>query len=401
MAKKVKFVERFPELAREVDYDLCNEAEVAELGLDNRHYQVWWKCSVAGHSYQRTVSSRIANLKKQVTPCTYCSGHTLLIGFNDLARTHPEIAEQWDYSLNYPLLPSQVFANDTNPVYWICELGHSTHTHPQARAIQRKRCGVCLNKVVQAGVNDLFSTNPELVSMWDFDRNSGLDPAKLTRQSKELAHWICSKGHRFESRVKALAALGSSCLYCGNREVSPGFNDLQHLHPEIAAEFDVDANGIGADKVLAGTADYFSWRCRDGHTWRAKVSNRVSRLSGCPGCAKNGFDPTKTGVFYVIASSKLGAMKVGITNPDSKADRIKGWKQAGWQVLFTFESDGRFIQSLELKMKRWIKGELGLPSYLSKQDVGIMRGASETFSAEGVSATQVVDKAKSFISLIR
>ena len=184
-----------------------------------------------------------------------------------------------------------------------------------------------------------------------------------------------------------------------NRKVMPGFNDLQTLHPEIAREFDVELNGTTPNKVLAGTSESFFWVCQDGHSWPARVSNRVSSSqSGCPGCSSTGFDSSKPGVLYVIQNIKLRAIKVGITNPDSKNDRIKGWIGAGWDVLFTHHGDGSVIQSLELQIKRWIKRDLGLSQYLSKQDLSTMNGASETFSSEGVSAVTVIEKAKTLIS---
>jgi hypothetical protein len=179
----------------------------------------------------------------------------------------------------------------------------------------------------------------------------------------------------------------------------PGFNDLQTLHPEIAMQFDVEKNSISPDKVLAGTAGSFYWLCPEGHSWKAKVSNRVSsNQSGCPGCSSTGFDSSKTGVLYVIQSTSLRAIKVGITNPDSKNDRVKGWVSAGWDVLFTHAADGKVIQFLELQIKRWIKHDLGLSQYLSKQDLSTMNGASETFSSESVSAMTVIEKAKTLIA---
>ena len=175
MPAKVFFVDRHPDLAATIDYSISPKGEISKLGVDDRRHEVWWKCSTGKHSYPRTISSRVANTKKKSSPCPYCSNVTLLKGFNDLATTHPEIAAQWDFELNSPLTPTEVFANDTSPVYWLCKDGHSTKTHPQARAIQGKICGVCRNKRVQVGINDLFTTHPELREMWDEEANKELE----------------------------------------------------------------------------------------------------------------------------------------------------------------------------------------------------------------------------------
>ena len=56
--------------------------------------KVWWICD-AGHSFKATVKNRC-----RCTGCPYCSGNKVLAGFNDLATTHPDKAQQWDIAKN-------------------------------------------------------------------------------------------------------------------------------------------------------------------------------------------------------------------------------------------------------------------------------------------------------------
>ena len=52
--------------------------------------------------------------------CAVCSGHKVLVGFNDLATTNPELAAQadgWD--------PTTLTEGSGKKVAWRCELGHS------------------------------------------------------------------------------------------------------------------------------------------------------------------------------------------------------------------------------------------------------------------------------------
>jgi len=48
--------------------------------------KVWWKCS-RGHEWIADVNSR-----KKGNGCPVCAGKRVLIGYNDLASTHPQIA---------------------------------------------------------------------------------------------------------------------------------------------------------------------------------------------------------------------------------------------------------------------------------------------------------------------
>lgn len=81
--------------------------------------KVWWSCPL-GHEYEAPPSARTEKL----TGCPICSGKQILVGFNDLQTTHPEIAAQWHPSLNTPLTPSEVTPGSSKRVWWKCPHGH-------------------------------------------------------------------------------------------------------------------------------------------------------------------------------------------------------------------------------------------------------------------------------------
>ena len=59
--------------------------------------KAWWKCKDCGNEWYTLISTRSGGSR-----CPYCSGYTLLKGFNDLATTHPDLAAEWS-ERNYPL----------------------------------------------------------------------------------------------------------------------------------------------------------------------------------------------------------------------------------------------------------------------------------------------------------
>jgi hypothetical protein len=76
--------------------------------------KVDWRCQF-GHIWKASVGSRSAN-----QGCPVCSGNKVLVGFNDLATTNPELAAQadgWD--------PTTVSRGSNRKVKWRCELDHS------------------------------------------------------------------------------------------------------------------------------------------------------------------------------------------------------------------------------------------------------------------------------------
>jgi hypothetical protein len=74
-----------------------------------------WRCD-KGHVWYSIVSNRTP---PQSTGCTVCLGKQVLVGFNDLATCHPEIAAQaegWD--------PKTVTSKSGRKLNWRCENGH-------------------------------------------------------------------------------------------------------------------------------------------------------------------------------------------------------------------------------------------------------------------------------------
>ena len=86
---------------------------------------------------------------------------------NDLATTHPRIAEQWHPTLNGKLAPQMVTAGSTRKVWWICPEGHVWRTAVYNRAGRNKQtgCPVCAGnarvKYRQRYYKDCFAKKSE------------------------------------------------------------------------------------------------------------------------------------------------------------------------------------------------------------------------------------------------
>lgn len=80
--------------------------------------KAWWQCA-HGHEWEAAISSRVRG-----SGCPYCSRRKPVVGVNDLATTHPELAEQWDASRNDGLGPQDVTAHSARKVWWTCDCGH-------------------------------------------------------------------------------------------------------------------------------------------------------------------------------------------------------------------------------------------------------------------------------------
>lgn len=109
------------------------------------HERVKCKCSL-GHNFEIAFMniSHSNYLKTRIAKCPYCSGKRVLVGFNDLATTRPDLASEWDYEKNI-LKPTEVTAGAFKDVWWKCANGHSWKARISARDY-RNGCPYCANR---------------------------------------------------------------------------------------------------------------------------------------------------------------------------------------------------------------------------------------------------------------
>jgi hypothetical protein len=287
-----------------------------------------WKCAI-GHTWSARVYVRSNGVG-----CPVCSNREVLKGFNDLATTHPHLAEEvdgWDASsvtatsqkkerwkcklghtwiaeiksrgygagcpvcdgkvvlpgfndlvTTHPKLASQAHGWDPTTVSkgsglkrrWKCELGHLWEASVGSRS-SGTGCPVCSNHQVLRGHNDLASKNPEVAKQAD-----GWDPSTISPHSSKKMPWICPKGHRYTCTV-AHRSEGKGCPFCAGRQVLAGFNDLATTHPDIASQ----AHGWDPTTLSAGSHRRQMWKCSIGHVWDEVVSLRTSNGYGCSICS--------------------------------------------------------------------------------------------------------------------
>lgn len=74
-------------------------------------------------------------------------------------------------------------------------------------------------------------------------------------------------------------------LYCTNRKVLAGFNELATVHLELVKQWHSMLNGnLTPDLVTPGTRKRAWWICSEGHVWNCVISSRTAGRwpSGCP-----------------------------------------------------------------------------------------------------------------------
>lgn len=319
-----------PELAKEAD------------GWDPTQYsrgsskKVSWQCKL-GHLWKAS----IANRTLAESGCPYCTGKSVLVGFNDLLTLNPQVAKDadgWD--------PRKFTAGSSKRMSWKCKLGHKWNAIINDRN-RGNSCPFCTNKRVLSGFNDLKTLFPDIAS-----QAFGWDASKTLSGSKKKLDWRCTSGHLWSATVSSRTSLDASCPICSGHKISKGFNDLATTHPQMASQ----ADGWDPSTVQRGSRALRNWVCEKGHKWRTSPNSRTNMDAGCPTCAFSGFDPNEPGYLYFLAHRAWGMLQIGITNYPDK--RLNSHNKLGWEPLeIRGPIDGRLARQWESAILRMLKAK--------------------------------------------
>lgn len=197
-----------PEVAYEWDYtkNVLRPEEV----IVTSHKNAWWKCS-NNHSWEASIRKRTK--LHQPSGCPFCSNKSILIGFNDLSTTHPELALEWDHDKNTRSIFS-IGAGSGIKVWWKCRnhSNHSWQTSPVKRSGRGYGCPYCGNQTILIGFNDLATTHPQMLCEWDEDNT--MLPTEVMAGSEVKVKWKCLQGHKWEAIVSSRVVYGTGCSQC-------------------------------------------------------------------------------------------------------------------------------------------------------------------------------------------
>lgn len=292
-----------------------------------KHFDFEWEATIA----DRNVGNG----------CPYLNGTEVWQGFNDLVTKNPQLAKEWDYEANaiehaknqrHPTRPEYITSGSTMNVYWkIKNVNPETRNKIpyfkwRATVKNRNRGHKCpfttvVAKKVLVGFNDLATTNPELASEWDYEANAEahkknpshpLSPKHITSGSQVKAYWkiknldnltrSCFPWLKWDAVIKDRVG-GHGCPYISNppRKVLVGFNDLATKNPELASEWDYEANAKEHAKnkrhpltprdVTSGSHTKVFWVIKNNNPatcaqspyfkWSASIKERNNGI-GCP-----------------------------------------------------------------------------------------------------------------------
>lgn len=196
-------------------------------------------------------------------------------------QNKPSVIDEYIPELNGGRFLSEFTESDETRLTWVCKEGHDWETSPFYR--RDYDCPICSGKKTIPGVNDLKTLDPILAKQYSPQNPIPVD--EISANSHDVVLWNYPCGHSYEAEVKSRYHDKHGCKYCKGNHVLSGFNDLQHLYPKIAEEWDTEKNGKGPDKVRPKSNVPAHWNCSFcGKPYTLSPYERFKR--GCPHCGK-------------------------------------------------------------------------------------------------------------------
>lgn len=295
-----------PSLLKEWDYEKNGELNPTNV-MRGSHTEVFWKCSVCGYSWKSRIDKRAGRndiIKKKCPVCEYneellSKNKSLILkksvpGVNDLEtwcifNDRKELLEEWDYEKNN-LSPSELTNASRKKVYWKCQKGHTWFSEIISRTKQGNGCPYCSNHKVWSGFNDLATTHPYLLSKWDYQKNTDIDPTQIMAGTRRKIYWIGECGHRWTSSALNMAYRGDGCPVCSGRYLESGVNDFEtwckeNNRQDLLDEWDFAKNELKPNECHPHVKKKVWWICMKGHSFFQSIGSRTGSNIGCPKCS--------------------------------------------------------------------------------------------------------------------
>ena len=325
-----------PQLAKEWNYEKNYPLKPSEV-IAGTNKKFWWICE-KGHEWEA-----ISNARARGNSCPYCASRKLLIGYNDLATTNPELAKEWNYEKN-DFGPETVMEHSNKKVWWLCDKNHEWQATINSRS-SGVNCSICskelktsfpektvyyyVKKIYKDATEnyreetinnkeiDIYIPSKKIGIEYDGDywhhderdiekdllcKNNGIKLIRIREpKCKILKTSTCVKLKNrtlieLESKIKYLLTnlLGKTIDVNIERDKNQIYelmdyqekqNSLLIKAPQLVEEWDYEKNyPLLPSQVTSNSSKKVWWICsKCKYSWETRISHRF-RGSGCPIC---------------------------------------------------------------------------------------------------------------------
>ena len=321
---KFKYIIEYNELMKEWDWKENNKLRLnPNLLTKGTHTYASWICSKCGNKWVTQICNRVNGngcpkcaLNKRIHKNRY---NQLKIK-KSFKEKHPKLIEEWNYNKNIGLNPDNYVEGSGKKVWWKCQkCKYEWQTTIYNRCKRNSKCPKCskniikqecIKKYIETMINkngSLAEKYPDLLKEWNYEKNTEINPNKITAGTHLKVWWKCKKGHEWFASVANRSTKRSGCPYCSNMKILVGYNDLLTTNPELAKEWNYEKNiNLTPIEIKKGYNRKVWWKCQKcGHEWQQTVRRRteLKSINTCPRCYKLGNQTSfpEQAIYYYIS----------------------------------------------------------------------------------------------------
>lgn len=126
--------------------------------------------------------------------------------------------KEWNWEKNNALglFPDKLICGSNKKVWWKCsKCGYEWEAKIGNRTRLGRGCPCCANHKIVKGINDLATTNPELLKEWHPTKNTNISPCEVPAGSRKKVWWLCPNGHEYQASLLHRKH-GTKCPVCNS-----------------------------------------------------------------------------------------------------------------------------------------------------------------------------------------
>ena len=281
---------RYPNIANE--WDFTRNVGSPKDYTYRSTYKAFWKCAICGYEWRAKIQDRVDSKWKMCPKCVSRKIGELRHNHELKKRggiTNQLLLSEWDYKRNKKG-PEEYTSNSGAKVFWICsKCGHNFKATINNRTNRNGGCACCSGKTVVKGINDLFTTHPQLASEWHPTKNGELKATDVSFGMARKIWWMCPNGHEYQATINHRSG-GTNCPICNSgRQTSFAeqavYYYVKKIFPDAISRFtDIFDNSMELDIYIPTIKTAIEY---DGEAWHKsdKIEREIKKYKICQ---KNG-----------------------------------------------------------------------------------------------------------------
>jgi hypothetical protein len=211
-------------------------------------------------------------------------------------------------------------------------------------------------------------------------RNAGFEPIGKYVNGETPWEAKCRKcGRILKPTLHTLKGKKSGCAFCNGVRIDP----------EDAVKLMISA---GYTPLVPYKNNKEKWKSIHevcGQVVYPRYNSIQNGQGGCSDCADK-YSYFLPSYFYVMENEIFSSLKIGISNSDSRDDRVAVHSKHGWKILQTIEFENGFLAyEFEQTLLNHLRKSLSIPIHLSKREMP-QSGYTETFSMDLISLVDLM-----------